>query len=171
MNMRTTAIVSFCFFAMPVLMFAQTDEIQVYDGEIAPPGIFNLMIHNNFTPKGRTVPGYPVRVIASNLIRSLPSGRMVPRGWQAYSRNKLDGTRGGDRVGHPPVCFNGGDWDHQNEAAIDFEKAGNARGFLRGHSEAREWRWTRKLRARFLYRDMPRENGRCRRPLPDRFRC
>ena len=46
---------------MPVLMLAQTDEIQVYDGEIAPPGIFNLMVHNNFTPKGRTVPDYPWR--------------------------------------------------------------------------------------------------------------
>ena len=27
---------------------AQTDEIQVYDAEIAAPGIFNLMIHNNY---------------------------------------------------------------------------------------------------------------------------
>ena len=26
-------------------MLAQTDEIQVYDAEIAEPGIFNLMIH------------------------------------------------------------------------------------------------------------------------------
>ncbi len=31
---------------------AQTDEIQVYDGEIAAPGIFNLTWHNNFTPMG-----------------------------------------------------------------------------------------------------------------------
>jgi len=51
---------------MPVLMLAQTDEIQVYDGEIAPPGIFNLMIHNNFTPKGRTVPDYPGAIIANH---------------------------------------------------------------------------------------------------------
>jgi hypothetical protein len=45
---------------------AQTDEIQVYDGEIAPPGIFNLMVHNNFTPKGRTTPDYPGAIIANH---------------------------------------------------------------------------------------------------------
>jgi hypothetical protein len=35
---------------------AQTDEIQVYDGEIAPPGFLSLSWHNNFTPSGRPVP-------------------------------------------------------------------------------------------------------------------
>jgi hypothetical protein len=64
--MRAIMLMSFCLFAMPVLMVAQTDEIQVYDGEIAPPGIFNLMIHNNFTPKGRTGPDYPGAIIADH---------------------------------------------------------------------------------------------------------
>lgn len=31
---------------------AQTDEIQVYDGQIAAPGSFNLTLHNNYTPSG-----------------------------------------------------------------------------------------------------------------------
>ena len=31
---------------------AQTDEIQVYDGELTAPGKFNLTWHNNFTPNG-----------------------------------------------------------------------------------------------------------------------
>ena len=43
---------------------AQTDEIQVYDAEIAPPGIFNLMIHSNFTPLGRTTPEFPGAIVA-----------------------------------------------------------------------------------------------------------
>jgi hypothetical protein len=38
---------------------AQTDEIQVYDGAIAEPGVFNLTWHNNFTPKGLKTPGFP----------------------------------------------------------------------------------------------------------------
>ena len=38
---------------------AQTDEIQVYDGEIAAPGIFNLTWHNNFTPVGLKTPAFP----------------------------------------------------------------------------------------------------------------
>jgi hypothetical protein len=36
----------------PWMASAQTDEIQVYDGEIAEPGIFNLTWHNNYTPIG-----------------------------------------------------------------------------------------------------------------------
>ncbi len=66
MFMRAIGLATLCLISMPVLAFAQTDEIQVYDGEIAPPGIFNLMIHNNFTPKGRTVPDYPGAIIANH---------------------------------------------------------------------------------------------------------
>jgi hypothetical protein len=66
MNMRAIGLATLCLITVPVLAFAQTDEIQVYDGEIAPPGIFNLMIHNNFTPKGRTVPDYPGAIIANH---------------------------------------------------------------------------------------------------------
>ncbi|MGE5157775.1 MAG: hypothetical protein ACM3OF_06460, partial [Gemmatimonas sp.] len=36
--------------------FAQTDEIQVYDAEIAAPGVLNLEVHNNFTPSGLKTP-------------------------------------------------------------------------------------------------------------------
>lgn len=53
-------------FALPAAMRAQTDEIQVYDAEIAPPGIFNVMVHSNFTPEGRTTPGYPGAIIANH---------------------------------------------------------------------------------------------------------
>lgn len=48
------------------MIFAQTDEIQVYDAEIAPPGIFNLMVHSNFTPEGRTIPVFPGSIIAND---------------------------------------------------------------------------------------------------------
>jgi len=34
--------------ATPAALVAQTDEIQVYDAEIADKGVFNLMIHSNF---------------------------------------------------------------------------------------------------------------------------
>jgi len=45
--------------AGPGMAFAQTDEIQVYDGAIAEKGKFNLMLHNNFTPKGLKEPAFP----------------------------------------------------------------------------------------------------------------
>lgn len=54
------------FTAMPASIFAQTDEIQVYDAVIAPPGIFNLMVHSNFTPEGRTQPVFPGAIIANH---------------------------------------------------------------------------------------------------------
>jgi hypothetical protein len=38
---------------------AQTDEIQVYTGEIAPEGKFNLTWHNNYTPSGQKTPAFP----------------------------------------------------------------------------------------------------------------
>ncbi len=43
----------------PWVASAQTDEIQVYDGEIAEKGIFNLTWHNNFTPIGLRTPAAP----------------------------------------------------------------------------------------------------------------
>lgn len=45
--------------AAPQAAFAQTDEIQVYDGSIAAPGVFNLTLHTNFTPDGQKTPAFP----------------------------------------------------------------------------------------------------------------
>ena len=42
-------------FAAPNHLRAQTDEIQVYTGELETPGKVNLTIHSNYTPDGRTV--------------------------------------------------------------------------------------------------------------------
>ena len=64
--MRPALLVTLCLVLLPASVMAQTDEIQVYDGEIAKPGIFNLMLHNNFTPSGRTAPDYPGAIIANH---------------------------------------------------------------------------------------------------------
>ena len=48
---------------LPALVFAQTDEIQVYDAEVAPVGVFNLMIHSNFTPVGRKSADFPGGIV------------------------------------------------------------------------------------------------------------
>jgi hypothetical protein len=39
--------------------YAQTDEIQVYNAQIAAPGVLNLTLHDNYTPDGRTLNGVP----------------------------------------------------------------------------------------------------------------
>ena len=64
--MRAIVFITFCLVSFPALILAQTDEIQVYDGAIAPVGIFNLMVHNNFTPEGRKTPVYPGAIIANH---------------------------------------------------------------------------------------------------------
>jgi len=45
--------------ACTAMASAQTDEIQVYDAEIAAPGVFNLTWHNNYTTNGSLTPGFP----------------------------------------------------------------------------------------------------------------
>ena len=52
MNMRAVLWVVIGLAAVSSAAFAQTDEIQVYDAEIEPQGIFNLMVHSNFAPDG-----------------------------------------------------------------------------------------------------------------------
>jgi len=54
------------FATVPTL--AQTDEIQVYDAQIAEPGIFSLMIHTNFTPIGRKSPAFPNAIVANHSV-------------------------------------------------------------------------------------------------------
>lgn len=51
---------------------AQTDEIQVYDAEIAAPGIFNLTWHNNFTPDGRRTPAFAGGIIPDKSLNGVP---------------------------------------------------------------------------------------------------
>ena len=66
--------VSFHCFALVLLItcapaaFAQTDEIQVYDAEIAEPGVFNLMIHSNYIPIGQRTPAFPSAIIANGSV-------------------------------------------------------------------------------------------------------
>ena len=48
--------VALLFVVWSTAAFAQTDEIQVYDAEIADPGVLNLMVHNNFAPDGLKTP-------------------------------------------------------------------------------------------------------------------
>ena len=57
------AVIAIALVVAPAGAFAQTDEIQVYDGAIAEPGVFNLMVHNNFTPSGQKPPAFPGALI------------------------------------------------------------------------------------------------------------
>jgi len=60
---RTEWIALLIAIAAPAIALAQTDEIQVYDAAIAPPGTLGLTWHNNFTPLGATVAAEPGGII------------------------------------------------------------------------------------------------------------
>jgi hypothetical protein len=65
-NLLAILLVMLFVAAVPSAIFGQTDEIQVYDANIAPPGIFNLMVHSNFTPQGRKEPAFPGAIVANH---------------------------------------------------------------------------------------------------------
>jgi hypothetical protein len=58
-HFRELAVMIVALLAVPAAAVAQTDEIQVYDGDIAERGVFNLTLHNNFTPVGLNAPAFP----------------------------------------------------------------------------------------------------------------
>ncbi len=65
---RSRAVLAFVLLAAPVVAIAQTDEIQVYDAEIADQGVFNLMIHTNYTPIGRKTGDFPGAIIPDHSV-------------------------------------------------------------------------------------------------------
>lgn len=56
----------------PGLATAQTDEIQVYDAEIAAPGVFNLTWHNNYAPSGQLSAQEPGGVVPNHSWNGVP---------------------------------------------------------------------------------------------------
>jgi hypothetical protein len=51
---------------------AQTDEIQVYNGEINAPGQASLTLHNNYTPIGRKEADIPGGIVPQGALNGVP---------------------------------------------------------------------------------------------------
>ena len=95
---RLIAAIIFVMLAAPGLAFAQTDEIQVYDGRLAEPGVFNLMLHTNFTPDGIKRPAFPGAEVADKSLNQVPEWAYGVTPWfeaglymPLYSRDKNAG--------------------------------------------------------------------------------
>ena len=58
--------------AVPSIAVAQTDEIQVYDGGLAAPGVFNLTLHNNYTPDGLKDQAFPGANTSDKSLNGVP---------------------------------------------------------------------------------------------------
>jgi hypothetical protein len=51
---------------------AQTDEIQVYNAQIAAPGVINLTLHDNYTPEGQKTPAFPGAIVSNHDLNGVP---------------------------------------------------------------------------------------------------
>jgi hypothetical protein len=79
--LASLALILIAGLAVPAVAFAQTDEIQVYDGGLAPVGVFNLTWHNNFTPIGVTTPAFPGAVVADKSWNGVPEWALGVTPW------------------------------------------------------------------------------------------
>lgn len=70
-----------CLGAWPTAVSAQTDEIQVYTGELAAPGEFTLTLHNNYTFYGRKTPAFPGGVIPDGALNGVPEWAYGANDW------------------------------------------------------------------------------------------
>lgn len=61
----------FCL-AAATSALAQTDEIQVYDASIAPKGVFNLTLHDNYTVNGSSKPAFPGALVPEHTLNGVP---------------------------------------------------------------------------------------------------
>jgi hypothetical protein len=66
------AVVVMLLMAWPGQGFSQTDEIQVYDAEIAEPGVLNLEVHNNYTFDGLAAPRFPGGIVPNHTLNGVP---------------------------------------------------------------------------------------------------
>jgi hypothetical protein len=60
---------------------AQTDEIQVYNAEIAAPGVFNLTLHDNYTPNGLSTAEFPGGIVPRHTLNGVPEWAYGVTNW------------------------------------------------------------------------------------------
>jgi hypothetical protein len=70
--MRRALGVCLALTLFPAITLAQTDEIQVYNGDLAPTGKFNLTWHQNYTPIGLKTPAFPGGLISNHAYIGVP---------------------------------------------------------------------------------------------------
>jgi len=97
-GIRSAVSLAVLLLAIPTFASAQTDEIQVYDGDLAQVGVFNLTVHSNFTPRGVSTPAFPGAVIADRSFNGVPEWALGVTPWfeaglylPLYSRDKDTG--------------------------------------------------------------------------------
>lgn len=70
-----------CLGLWPIIGSAQTDEIQVYTGELAAPGELTLTLHNNYTFQGRQTADLPGGVVPDHALNGVPEWAYGVNDW------------------------------------------------------------------------------------------
>jgi hypothetical protein len=60
---------------------AQTDEVQVYTGEINRPGQFSITLHDNYTPIGPKQPAFPGAIVPDHSLNGVPEYGLGVTDW------------------------------------------------------------------------------------------
>jgi len=60
---------------------AQTDEIQVYNAEIAAPGVVNLTLHDNYTFSGSKTARFPGGLVPDHTLNGVPEWALGVTDW------------------------------------------------------------------------------------------
>ena len=83
MRSRKLAItaMALCVVSFPRAVAAQADEIQVYDGGLAPRGTFNLTVHANYTPRGIASPSIPGGITPNRSLNGVPEWALGVTDW------------------------------------------------------------------------------------------
>lgn len=78
---RLLGVLGLLLAALPRAGAAQADEIQVYDGGLAPIGTFNLTWHNNYTPSGIATPAFPGGLASNKSWNGVPEWALGVTSW------------------------------------------------------------------------------------------
>src|SRR5258705_12096646 len=79
--LRVLALLTVATIDLPRVVCAQTDEIQVYNGGLAPRGVFNLTLHNNFIANGLTTPAFAGGVVPDQSLNGVPEWAYRVTAW------------------------------------------------------------------------------------------
>ena len=96
--MRVVAPMFALFALLSGAAYAQTDEIQVYDGGLTDTGVFNLTVHTNFIADGIRERAFPGAVAAHKSLNGVPEWALGVTQWfeaglylPLYSRDNSSG--------------------------------------------------------------------------------
>jgi hypothetical protein len=139
-RVRVLGFITLAFLAAPRLAHAQTDEIQVYDAEVAEPGTINVMVHSNFTAIGRKTADFPGGIIPDHSVNGAVEWAFGIKPWfeqglyfpvyTAYSKGRggsLNGFKIRELFARPHAA------DHTFFYGVNFEFSVNYRYWEQQH--------------------------------------